>query len=90
VPNAFEVIYHGALCYGTDVRLSTLRVYISFHTSHVNVDFYFGATLPTKTVYLKVKESGCVTLRLEAGKIYKDRRFKGSLGQHLNRLDCRG
>jgi hypothetical protein len=48
VPNAFEVIYHGALCYGTDARLSTVKVYISFHTSHVNLGFYFGTTLPDK------------------------------------------
>jgi len=46
VPNAFEVIYHGAVCYGTSARRSTLKVYISFHTSHVNLGFYFGATLP--------------------------------------------
>jgi hypothetical protein len=53
VPNAFEVIYHGALCYGGEARLSTLKVYISFHTSHVNLGFYFGATLPDKDGLLK-------------------------------------
>jgi hypothetical protein len=46
VPNAVEIIYHGALCYGTSPRRSMLRVYLSFHRSHVNLGFYFGATLP--------------------------------------------
>jgi len=45
-PNACEVIYHGALCYSTSARLSTLKAYISFHTSHVNLGFYFGANAP--------------------------------------------
>jgi len=48
VPNAFDVIYHGALCHGTTGRRSTLKVYISFHTSHLNLGFYFGASLPDK------------------------------------------
>lgn len=48
VPNVVEVIYHGALCYGTSTRRSTLKVYLSFHTSHVNLGFYYGANLPDK------------------------------------------
>lgn len=48
VPQAFEVIYHGALCYGSSARRSSLKVYISSHTSHVNLGFYFGATLSDK------------------------------------------
>lgn len=48
VPNAIEVIHHGALCYGTNVQRAALKVYLSFHTSHVNLGFYFGASLPDK------------------------------------------
>lgn len=46
VPKAQEVIYHSALCYGMSERRSSLKVYISFHTSHVNLGFYRGAGLP--------------------------------------------
>ena len=53
VPNAFEVIYHGALCYGTSARISTMKVYISFHTSHVNLGFYFGTAIPDKDSLLE-------------------------------------
>jgi hypothetical protein len=52
-PRAAEVIYHGALCYGATARPSTLKVYLSFHASHVNLGFYFGANLPDKDALLE-------------------------------------
>jgi hypothetical protein len=45
VPDAKEVVYHGALCYGRGATRSRLEVYISFHSSHVNLGFYRGAHL---------------------------------------------
>jgi hypothetical protein len=45
VPDANEVVYHGALCYGRSAKRSELEVYISFHTAHVNLGFYRGARL---------------------------------------------
>ena len=45
VPDANEVVYHGALCYGRSGKRSELKVYISFHSAHVNLGFYRGAAL---------------------------------------------
>ena len=46
VPDANEVVYHGALCYGRSGKRSELKVYISFHSAHVNLGVYRGAGLP--------------------------------------------
>jgi hypothetical protein len=45
VPDANEVVYHGALCYGRGAKRSELEVYISFHSAHVDLGFYRGARL---------------------------------------------
>ena len=44
-PDANETVYHGALCYGRSPNRSKLRVYISFHSAHINLGFYRGADL---------------------------------------------
>jgi hypothetical protein len=45
-PEVIESLYHGALCYGMTEGRASLRVYIALHRDHVNLGFYYGASLP--------------------------------------------